>query len=416
MISIDATPTPYAGSNPENVEVAAPGRVLWNVERQELWIKESGNGAAGWALYNPATASLPDTIRVNVGTPTLVSRRKESRLVFRVTPDAIEYRYAHEPETSWKPVASIEQVSAVGPTGATGPVGATGPGGPPGATGPTGSTGVPGIVFSDEPPMEEAVLWLDTASEEDYGLPQPATDVEALGLFTTAKFVTPRTLLFGIGDITPILTSRANVSSVLVGVSAVYNAGQAAGGIGGRVFNTPGSSFAYGFQDLLFNRVYPYSQLGRRYRFDFSREGVFTFTLGFPSAISAACLSRVTLGKSVLSFAPLAETGVGFEFRGTTRRVWLVAHNGTSLTEVDTGFDAHDYGFENYVAFTLWQHGDGTFDLYMNRHVHVGSIAGGPTAWQTDGGVRYVTFEGTNGADATDYRLEVVGIQGGYFY
>lgn len=79
---------------------------------------------------------------------------------------------------------------------------------------------------------------------------------------------------------------------------------------------------------------------------------------------------------------------VGIELRGTAPRLWLIAHNGTSLTQFDTGWDVVDAGNEFVVEST-----GGTVNVYVNGTLR-GTTTGGPTTAGGHGGVNYQVGNG----------------------
>ena len=80
--------------------------------------------------------------------------------------------------------------------------------------------------------------------------------------------------------------------------------------------------------------------------------------------------------------------GIGFEIRQS--RIWLLAHNGSSLTSVDSGIDTFSGDFQQEVV-DIWIRSDGAGNVTLTRSLNGGTASsytttGGPTATTTGTG------------------------------
>lgn len=91
----------------------------------------------------------------------------------------------------------------------------------------------------------------------------------------------------------------------------------------------------------------------------------------------------------------LSVRGIGWELRGSTNRVWIVAHNGTSLTEYDTGTTIANVV---YADMLIYSDGIGNVTLYRNG-VAVGTTSGGPVSQGSN--IPNVRYEVINGGDSS---------------
>jgi len=108
---------------------------------------------------------------------------------------------------------------------------------------------------------------------------------------------------------------------------------------------------------------------------------------------------RVFLGGSQ-AIAPLATAGFGFELRAA--QVWIVAHNGTTLSTLDTGVSFSGTGFfeatlSNGVVTVT------SFDWTTGTITTLGTLSGGPAVGTAL--VANVCIGSTNGADASNHRM-----------
>jgi len=108
---------------------------------------------------------------------------------------------------------------------------------------------------------------------------------------------------------------------------------------------------------------------------------------------------RVFLG-GTQAVASLATAGFGFELRAA--RVWIVAHNGTTLSTLDTGVSFSGTGFfeanlSNGVVTVT------SFDWTTGTITTLGTLSGGPAVGTAL--VANVCIGSTNGADASNHRM-----------
>jgi hypothetical protein len=132
---------------------------------------------------------------------------------------------------------------------------------------------------------------------------------------------------------------------------------------------------------------------------DWTRTHWFGFWF-FANAASATSTYRVLVGKTqggTLAVGALGTKGYGFELRNT--RLWLVAHNGSSITQVDTGLD---YAYTT-VPVEVSKSASGTVTLKFGASTF--STSGGPSTG-SDTTVHF-SSEVVNGATATSYRSDI---------
>jgi len=101
-----------------------------------------------------------------------------------------------------------------------------------------------------------------------------------------------------------------------------------------------------------------------------------------------------TKSKYTTALGRISSQGIGLEI--VFNRIWIIAHDGTTLTAFDTGVDMNNGSYR----WTLHSDGAGTVRLYRG-YTLIGSTSGGPTTISNNGD-NCLTVEGTNGATATN--------------
>jgi hypothetical protein len=131
----------------------------------------------------------------------------------------------------------------------------------------------------------------------------------------------------------------------------------------------------------------------RFYRNLSSTNGVFRFQFGGKD------VNSTTLGQ-------LTNRGFGFEVRN--RRVWLLAHNGTSLSQVDSSTDLATFsGSPPMYEATLTSDGAGNIALFLNGS-SIATSTGGPTTDLTGTANPWgLAAEITNGGDTTQNQFYI---------
>jgi hypothetical protein len=132
---------------------------------------------------------------------------------------------------------------------------------------------------------------------------------------------------------------------------------------------------------------------------DFSRPSAFglTLTVGSSGAVSTG-IFRVWFGTDT-NAASIAARGYGFEIR--QHRVWIIAHNGTTLVTQDTGVDISSTSFVLNVMRCV-NNGAGSISVFMNNAQIGSALAGGPTTAGT-GTLNILNLNGATAA-ANDIR------------
>jgi hypothetical protein len=139
------------------------------------------------------------------------------------------------------------------------------------------------------------------------------------------------------------------------------------------------------------NWTRPIALFTRVYRQFCPTNGVFRYLLG-------------TLASSGFAYETLSNRGIGFEIRQT--RLWIICHNGTTLTQFDTGIDGVSTDFSQTAAEVLLR-SDGSGTVTMTVSVAGGSTqtastTGGPTTQGNSGQNATAYAAVTNGASATN--------------
>jgi hypothetical protein len=132
---------------------------------------------------------------------------------------------------------------------------------------------------------------------------------------------------------------------------------------------------------------------------DFSRPSGFGLTLmvGSSGTVSTG-LFRVWFGTDT-NTASIAARGYGFEVR--QHRVWIIAHNGTTLVTQDTGVDISSTAFVLNVMRCV-NNGAGSISVFMNNAQIGSALSGGPTTAGT-GTLNILNLNGATAA-ANDIR------------
>jgi hypothetical protein len=127
---------------------------------------------------------------------------------------------------------------------------------------------------------------------------------------------------------------------------------------------------------------------------DFSRPSSFGLTVMRGSGtVSSTGIFRVWFGTDT-NASSIAARGYGFEIR--EYRVWIIAHNGTTLVAQDTGTDISSTSFVLNVMRCV-NDGAGNISVFMNNAQIGTALAGGPTT----AGTSTLNILNLNGATAT---------------
>ena len=107
---------------------------------------------------------------------------------------------------------------------------------------------------------------------------------------------------------------------------------------------------------------------------------------------------RVWLGTDI-NASSIAARGYGFEIR--QHRIWIIAHNGTTLVTQDTGTDISSTAFVLNVLRCV-NDGAGNISVFLNNAQIGTALAGGPTT-AGSGTLNLLNLNGANAA-ANDIR------------
>lgn len=129
--------------------------------------------------------------------------------------------------------------------------------------------------------------------------------------------------------------------------------------------------------------------------YDWDLRRLFAVRFSIESVASSAGYLRVYYGYWGTTFVQPTAASVGFEFRGTAPRLWVIAHNGSTLTQCDTGWDlgsttrlTHDVIVESLC---------GLVNVYVDGVLR-GATTGGPVVPGGHGGAQYQVHNGGNAA------------------
>jgi hypothetical protein len=111
---------------------------------------------------------------------------------------------------------------------------------------------------------------------------------------------------------------------------------------------------------------------------------------------SSTHIFRAQLGRSDnTTLGDLDKRGIGFKI--VQRRIWLLQHNGTALSQTDTGQDITH--LENFRV-EVWSDGAGNVSIWYNGAQLGSPVAGGPTG--VDPTIGLIAVEAQQGAATTD--------------
>ncbi len=132
---------------------------------------------------------------------------------------------------------------------------------------------------------------------------------------------------------------------------------------------------------------------------DWSKRRYFCVRVRRESTNSSTGFGRFYYGflNSSASGGQPTQRSIGFELRGTAPRLWLIAHNGSALTQFDTGWDVTG-GSDLHNEFLVESSG-GTVNVYVDGTLR-GTTTGGPTTLSADSasGINYQVGNGGTAA------------------
>jgi hypothetical protein len=124
--------------------------------------------------------------------------------------------------------------------------------------------------------------------------------------------------------------------------------------------------------------------------------------------------SRITVGKSATGAGALAQKGIGWQKAGgLSSNFFLLAHNGTSLTSVDTSVSLTSLGITGGVPFdwSIYSNGSGTVTMFIND-TQVATTSSGPTGYSLGSSVWQEEIDQTASAATRMYFTTF----GGHYY
>jgi hypothetical protein len=123
-----------------------------------------------------------------------------------------------------------------------------------------------------------------------------------------------------------------------------------------------------------------------RQGFDWSLPTAFNISI-FRQSCPSTGIFRALFGclTSPYGWGTLDGRGIGFEIRQS--RIWVLAHNGTSLTSADSAIDTFSGDFQQEVV-DIWVRSDGAGNVTLTRSLNGGTASGytttgGPSATTT---------------------------------
>ena len=124
--------------------------------------------------------------------------------------------------------------------------------------------------------------------------------------------------------------------------------------------------------------------------------------------------SRITVGKSATGAGALAQKGIGWQkVGGLGSNFFLLAHNGTSLTSVDTGVSLTSLGLTGGIPFdwSIYSDGSGNVTMFIND-TQVATTSAGPTGYSLGSSVWQEEVDQTASAATRMYFTTF----GGHYY
>jgi hypothetical protein len=217
-----------------------------------------------------------------------------------------------------------------------------------------------------------------------------ATDLQARQGISTTTAIAPATLWNALHDSLFIADFSRLFSTTSTGSGSVTTTGSTPGPLTGATAN----STARGY--WITQAKSGSSTWGT---VDFSRPSAFglTVTVGSGAAVSTG-IYRIWIGTDT-NASSIAARGYGFEIR--QHRIWIIAHNGTTLVTQDTGTDISSTAFVLNVLRCV-NDGAGNISVFLNNAQIGTALAGGPTTAGT-GTLNILNLNGATAA-ANDIR------------
>ena len=218
-----------------------------------------------------------------------------------------------------------------------------------------------------------------------------ATELQARQGISTTTAIAPATLWNAVHESLFIADFSRLVSSTVTGSGSVTTTGSIPGPATGATANS--TARAYWITQAKSGS----STWGTM---DFSRPSAFGLTLfaGNSSGAISTGIYRVWIGTDT-NASSIAARGFGFEIRH--HRIWIIAHNGTTLVTQDTGSDISSTAFVLNVLRCV-NDGAGNISVFLNNAQIGTALAGGPTTAGT-GTLNILNINGATAA-ANDIR------------
>ena len=288
---------------------------------------------------------------------------------------------------------------STGPTGAPGAAGSNGSNGAVGATGPTGAAagGISDGNKGDITVSASGATWTINAGAviaADIASSAFATKAEAENMASTTQLMSPlrfrdAMMLFRQFDWNvSSVTNSGSSNTTSVGVFSILQTTTATSGTVVLQVNSPGG-----------NGTALASRQGNT-GVDWSRPQSF-FVRVYRGVMSTNAVFRVQRGvkSTIATFAQISGRGIGFEARAGA--LWIICHDGTTLTQFNTGISTPADNSNQCYEIQLESDGAGNVRLtyQTNGAASTATTTGGPTTSTTSTSV--ITAELTNGSDAT---------------
>ena len=287
--------------------------------------------------------------------------------------------------------------TVTGPTGAPGSAGSNGSNGAVGATGPTGAA-AGGISDGNKGDITvTGSTWLINSGAvvaADIASAAFASKTEAENMASTTQLMSPlrfrdAMMLFRQFDWNASsVTNSGSSNTTSVGVFSILQTTTTTNGTVVLQVNSPGGNGTalasrQGTSGVDWSR--PQSFFVRVYRGVMSTNAVFRVQRGVKSTIA--------------TFAQISGRGIGFEARAGA--LWIICHDGTTLTQFNTGISTPADNSNQCYEIQLESDGAGNVRLtyQTNGAASTATTTGGPTTSTTSTSV--ITAELTNGSDAT---------------
>jgi hypothetical protein len=222
-----------------------------------------------------------------------------------------------------------------------------------------GGTGLTSAGTAGNVLTSDGTIWTSTALY--------ATDLQARQGISTTTAIAPATLWNALHDSLFIADFSRFISTTVTGSGSIITTG-------GTPYPATGATANSTARGYWITQAKSGSSTWAT--MDFSRPSAFGLTLCVGSGVAISTgIFRVWFGTDT-NASSIAARGYGFEIR--QHRIWIIAHNGTTLVTQDTGADISSTSFVLNVMRCV-NDGAGNISVFLNNAQIGTALAGGPT-------------------------------------